>query len=440
MTYPGFEALSAEARDVLVANRVGAYTGPAPGLYAHQWSWDSAFIAIGLATFDIERARTELASAFRAQWRNGMLPQITYRPGVEGYSPGPSLWQTERSPNAPSGFETSGITQHPLHTVAAWSIHERATDEEASLAWLRKMLPALERWHDYLHRERDPEGSGLVAVRHPWESWDDAPAWGTVLAGIDSARDAAVSRPDRDHVADAERPDDEAYARHAQLATLARDLDFDETAIREASPFLVEDVMFNSVLVAADRALAHISQAVGASPARHLERAARGAAALNEQLWSEEEGLYLARDRRSGRHLGVRHLTGFLPLFAGVPDAPRAQRLLEELASPGFGTSACGWVMAGCDRREPGFDPESSCRGPIWVNLNWMLARGLEDATARLGDDRFAYKAAQVDAATIGLIAREGFRESFHTETGRGLGAEGFSWTAALLLDLLARR
>lgn len=440
MTYPGFEALSAEARDVLAANRVGQYTRPAPGLYPHQWSWDSAFIAIGLATFDIERARTELASAFRAQWRNGMLPQITYQPGVEGYFPGPSLWQSERSPNAPAGFETSGITQHPLHAIAAWSIHERATDEAASLAWLGTLLPALEHWHDYLHRERDPQGSGLVAVRHPWESWDDSPVWDTVLAGIEPAPDAAAPRPDRDHVAAAERPDDEAYARYVQLATLARDLDFDEAAIRDASPFLVEDVMFNSVLVAADRALARISQAVGASPARHLERAEHGAAALNEQLWSDEEGLYLARDRRSGERLGVRHLTGFLPLFAGVPDAHRAQRLLEELASPGFGTSACGWVVAGCDRREPGFDPESYCRGPIWVNLNWMLARGLEDATERLDDDRYAHKAAQVDAATIGLVAREGFREYFHTETGRGLGAEGFSWTAALLLDLLARR
>jgi hypothetical protein len=41
--------LAARARQVLRQNDMGDWTRAAPNLYPHQWSWDSAFIAIGLA-------------------------------------------------------------------------------------------------------------------------------------------------------------------------------------------------------------------------------------------------------------------------------------------------------------------------------------------------------------------------------------------------------
>ena len=45
----GAEAqLVARARQVLRQNDMGDWTRAAPNLYPHQWSWDSAFIAIGL--------------------------------------------------------------------------------------------------------------------------------------------------------------------------------------------------------------------------------------------------------------------------------------------------------------------------------------------------------------------------------------------------------
>ena len=62
------------ARAVLHKNDLGDWTKPAPRLYPHQWSWDSAFIAIGLAHVDPDRALRELESLFKAQWRDGRVP------------------------------------------------------------------------------------------------------------------------------------------------------------------------------------------------------------------------------------------------------------------------------------------------------------------------------------------------------------------------------
>ena len=55
---------AARARQVLRRNDMGDWTCAAPNLYPHQWSWDSAFIAIGLAHFNTRRAARELLAPF----------------------------------------------------------------------------------------------------------------------------------------------------------------------------------------------------------------------------------------------------------------------------------------------------------------------------------------------------------------------------------------
>ena len=46
------------ARRVLEQNDLGTMIAAAPRLYPHQWSWDAAFIAIGLARVSVPRAIT----------------------------------------------------------------------------------------------------------------------------------------------------------------------------------------------------------------------------------------------------------------------------------------------------------------------------------------------------------------------------------------------
>ena len=84
-------------------NDLGDWTKPAPRLYPHQWSWDSAFIAIGLARIDVERALRELETLFAAQWADGRVPHIVFNPASGGYFPGPEWWASaETSKLAPA--------------------------------------------------------------------------------------------------------------------------------------------------------------------------------------------------------------------------------------------------------------------------------------------------------------------------------------------------
>ena len=70
--------------------------------------------------------------------------------------------------------------------------------------------------------------------------------------------------------------------------------------------------------------------------------------------------------------------------------------------------------------------------GPTWVNMNWVIIEGLRQR----GEGELA---AELRQRTLALVADDGFFEYFSPLTGAGYGAPDFSWTAALVIDLLAR-
>src|SRR3712207_274181 len=117
-------------------NWAGEYTKPGPRLYPHQWSWDSALVAIGYSHYDQGRAKRELRHLFESQWKNGLLPQIVFNSRFGEYFPGVGFWHAQRSPDAPRDRRTSGVVQPPIHATAALQIHHRAEDEEQALAFL----------------------------------------------------------------------------------------------------------------------------------------------------------------------------------------------------------------------------------------------------------------------------------------------------------------
>ena len=78
------------------------------------------------------------------------------------------------------------------------------------------------------------------------------------------------------------------------------------------------------------------------------------------------------------------------------------------------------------------FKPMRYWQGPTWININWLLIDGLE---------RYGYKqlASELSEQTINLVKNSGFNEYFNPIDGSAAGVHDFSWTAALIIDLLAK-
>ena len=77
------------------------------------------------------------------------------------------------------------------------------------------------------------------------------------------------------------------------------------------------------------------------------------------------------------------------------------------------------------------YEPRRYWRGPVWINVNWFLIRGLP----RCG---LADEADELRRLTVGLLETSGFAEYYDPRTGEPLGSGDFSWSAAPALDLLA--
>ncbi len=142
-------------------------------------------------------------------------------------------------------------------------IYQHAKDVAHARAFLEGVFPRLAAWHAYLYRERDPEGEGLVYIRHPWESgMDNSPMWDEIMLRLFLRPDEIPSyqRVDTELIPIGDRPVSTAYDRFAWLIQFFAARDFDEARIRESCPFLVQDVLFNTILCQANRDLAGIAR------------------------------------------------------------------------------------------------------------------------------------------------------------------------------------
>ncbi|MFB2597880.1 hypothetical protein ACEXQE_08815 [Herbiconiux sp. P17] len=416
----------ARAVAVLEANWNGSHTLPATGLYPHQWSWDSAFIAIGLRHVSPRRAGQELDSLLAGQWSDGRIPQIIFDPHRDtDYSPGSGFWQSRAIPGSPADVDTAGLIQPPNHAWAVWKVHVADPAESRRRSFLERAYPRLVAWHEYLRTRRDRGGRGLASIVHPWESGtDNSPLWDDVLATVPGNPRHVFERPDLMHAHASERPSDREYGKYFWLAERYRDHDCDDRD--EGFPFLLEDPLFNSLYAVSELALASIAEALGLPSELHRERAADLASALSS-LYSPDAGTYGAYDVVSGSLVQKATVNGLLPLL--VPGIEHADELLATLLGERFlGTGAL--LVPSYDSTAADFDPGLYWRGPAWFNMAWLSAVAL----ARHG--RMA-EADRLGAQIVRLAAADDFPEYVQPWTGNPHGTRRFSWTAALALDVM---
>jgi glycogen debranching enzyme len=433
MEHEQYDKIVSNAKKVLEGNWIGYGTKPAPNLYPHQWSWDSAFIAMGYSHYDIEKAKQELRSYFKGQWQNGLLPHIVFNPQAADYKPGPEFWRTENSPDASRDPLTSGMIQPPIHATAVWHIWQYAKNKEDAREFLKEMFPKLNHWHQYLYTHRNPDGDGLLYIFHPWESGqDNSPIWDSPFKRIDLKPEDIPNYERVDtEIADAEdRPKKWAYDRYAYLVNLAAENNYDDEKIAGKSPFLIKDVLFNTIAVEANRDLAKIAEIIGEDSKSFNEWADLTAQSIDEKLWDEEHAIYFDYDMKTGKHIHSHVAAGFTPIYAGIPSKERAQKICDRLNTHSYCEldHQC-FAVPSYDKLEPGFSVNRYWRGPIWINMNWLLYHGLRS----YGMHEYAER---VKETMLTLTSQFGLYEYYDPEEGKGHGASNFSWTSALIIDL----
>ncbi|MUL75908.1 amylo-alpha-1,6-glucosidase [Mycolicibacterium sp. CBMA 226] len=434
--------LSARAAYLLRGNDLGVMTTAAPLLYPHMWSWDAAFVSIGLASLTVERAVVELDTLLSAQWANGMIPHIVFANGVDGYFPGPARWETSAlAVNAPRNRDTSGITQPPVHAIAVQRILDHARTRGRSTrvvaeAFLDRRWDDLVRWHRWLAEARDPQERGRVTLYHGWESgMDNSPRWDSAYANVIPGAVPEYQREDNAIITDtSQRPSDVEYDRYLWLLEEMKSVRYDDVLLPKVMSFQVEDVFVSAILSVACTVLAEIGEDYKRPNAdvRELyswaERFRQGVVATAD----ERTGAARDFDLRTGKSIPSETVAQFAPLLCGGLPHDRERTLLRLLEGPRF--------CAHPDLKYPlipstspvsrDFRPREYWRGPVWPVMTWLFSW----CFARRG---WSERASILRREGLRQASDGTFAEYYEPFTGEPLGSMQQSWTAAAVLDWL---
>jgi hypothetical protein len=376
------ERVLAECRRVLEQNwRTGsrgdtrfAYTCPSPGRYPWQWYWDSCLTSIAARHFDPARPRVELESLLAAAAPDGFIGHTIFweRP-VSGAR---RFYYNVRSQG---DFMTATI-QPPI-LAWAWSI---TVGDPAS-------EPRVVAHHEAVRARRDLEGDGLIWILQPDESGLDASptfdsVWGWRAAGLPG---------------------------FPLLVHRNRRLDFDARRVQKAGGPLVCGALTNTLNALSRLALGQPS----ITPA------------LIDRLYDERTGLFGHQTWPGRRRPDVVTWVALAPL--AIPDLPEeiGHRLVEEhlLDPERFWLPVPPPSVAANERtfsmRDTFLGLRRYWRGPTWVNSAWLVWLGL----LRLGYDEVA---AELAGRVLGAVAHAGLREYYDPQTGAGMGARDFAWSA----------
>jgi hypothetical protein len=385
-------------------DRDGHHTIPAAGLYPHQWNWDSAFIALGWAALGEEdRAWRELESLLAGQDpTDGLVAHIAFDPAATSYEPGPRWWSGRVGGD---GRRISDISQPPV----AATIIRVLSDSGADLERARPLLPLLRRWLGCLIEDRSHGDEPVVG--HPWETgrdnsidWDLPVSAVTPSTRVPGRRDLAV-------IADDERPPDRDYARYYGI-------------LESSDSFRILDPAFSAMTAAAAADLSIIASDLDDVETAGWAFWAAGAAREALRSRAGDDGVAPVRDLLSGADIALPTASRALQLLRGDLDPATVELLAREVLN---GALASPFGVRSAAASTPGFEPRNYWRGPVWANVTWLCALGLE----RHGRTKAA---AELRSRLLRHAAVEGCREYVEPDTGEGLGAAGFSWTAALAL------
>lgn len=263
-------------------------------------------------------------------------------------------------------------TKAPVH---GWTLtHLRRLIPSLTRAQLEEIYRPMLKWTDFWLTHRDLDGSGLPAILHPNEAFDNTTHTAT----------HGPCKP----------PEHAAYLvlQCEAMASLAQELGHAEDSKR---------------MTAARRRVLDI---------------------MLRDLWNGRR--FVARAVAGDRTPEGESVWQYVPLLLGQRLPADVRRtLVKGLTRPGGVWTEHGLATEALD--SPQFDATSYVRGPIWTPPNWFLPEALD----AVGESA---RAAELRRNYLATLTRSGMSESFDPHTGGGREDPAYNWTAASYLWMTA--
>lgn len=343
------------------------------------WAWDSWKHAVAIAQFDTGLAKEQIRAMYDFMDENGFIADCIYRDTtIENHN-----------------FRN---TKPPLSAWAVWKIFEADND----LSFLNEMYPKLYKQHFWWYQFRDNDQDGLCE----YGSKD-----GTIIAAKwESGMDNAVR--------------------------------FDSSQIlknnADAYSLNQESVDLNSYLYAEKSYLTLIAVEINKEKDAAMFRNERDLlkSKIQSQFYDSESNWFYDTSLDDHRFIKVMGCEGWLPLWAKVASKEQALAVKNNIMRPDYFNAKI--PLQTLSASHPKYTPDGGYwRGPVWLDQSYFGIKGLINYNFNNEADELSYK---LFHNAEGVLEKgKSIRENYNPETGAGLEAENFSWSAAHYLLLLLK-
>ena len=409
------------AQKILIGNRKRGYTLPTNNkLYPAQWNWDSAFIALGYSYFNLNFALKEIKTLLDGQWKDGMIPHILFHNTNTNYYPNHTAW------NCGNKIRSSGITQPPVLASILKEIIDKNKITKIQKKEIKKFVIKIKKSHEWFIKNRDPKKTGLVSILHPWESgYDNSSLWDEPMSKVKIEKNIQYKRADNKVINPEHRPLNIDYDRYVTIKNDLRKKKYDPKKIFKTSLFNVVDIGFNSIFLKSNKDLIILLKKFNLDSSTIINYVK-----ITEKnilkYFDKKKQTFFCFDLRNKKKIFIPSITNYLILYADIKNSKINDILIKNLKKHNLKEK---YFFSSIKPNHKSFEEKRYWRGPVWINCNWFIHKGLMNK-----DEKYSNK---IKERTIRLVEKKGFHEYYSCKNGKPMGANNFSWSAALYLDLI---
>ena len=290
---------------------------------------------------------------------------------------------------------------------------------------METIVKKLKKYLDWFYNYRDTNKIGLVSIIHPWESGlDNSPIWDSPLDKVKIEENLKYERRDLNVSKSENRPLKKDYDTYITLLNQFKKDKYNPKKIVNESMFNVIDIGFNSILIRATKDLLDVSKKFNLDFSELQKKITISEESLIK-FYKDEEQSFFSYDFKNHNLIKIDAISNYFVLFANLENKEINKRVIEKLKKY---NSHKNYLFTSVNPKDKKFEETRYWRGPVWVNTNWIIYEGLKNKDKTFSEI--------VKNKTINLVEKKDFHEYYNYRTGENLGANNFSWSAALYLDL----
>ena len=233
-------------------------------------------------------------------------------------------------------------------------------------------------------------------------------------------------RTDNKKVNFSERPDDITYERYLRLINIFKECRFDEKKIFDRSEFIIQDVLFNTLLQKSNYDLLKIAQILKKDCTVIKGWIKKTNDSFEKKFYCDD--FYYDYDMKIKQHIKVKSISGISSLVI----CNKVTSVINVLKSEFIDISSDNYKISSLSRNHPKFNSINYWRGPTWINMTWMIIFGLRK-------NNYFSLADKILESCINLIKKNGVYEYYNSDNyiSKGCGDNKFSWSAAIFLCMI---